>query len=242
MRKAVFLTAYNRIPYLQQTLASWEDVDGQEDWDFIASVEPSPVQQQVVEEFEEFFSKTNFNLAEVRVNEKLEGVLHHPWMCFEGLFGFGRYDFVVRAEDDLVVSNDILEFFSWAAHNYQGDPQVATVHAYSSDDGPINAVRKSEAFSPWLWGTWRNRWRDLIGPTWDHDYSTYNGFPGNQSGWDWNLNTRIFPQYDLRSIVPVTSRANNIGVYGTHGTSDNFERSFSFHFRYPRVQFTESAA
>jgi len=240
MRKAIFLTAYNRIPYLQQTLASWESVRGQEGWDFIASIEPGPMAQQVVEEFEEFASKTTFNTFDIRVNENVEGVLHHPWLCFEGLFGMGRYDFVVRAEDDLVVSNDILEFFSWSAHTYRDDAEVATVHAYTATDGPINSVRRSEAFSPWLWGTWRDRWAGLIGPTWDHDYSTFNGSPGFQSGWDWNLNTRIFPEYNLRSIVPVVSRANNIGLHGVHGTPENFERSDSFHFSFPMVQFTES--
>jgi len=241
MRKALFLTAYNRVPYLQQTLASWEHVRGQEEWDFVASIEPSPIQQQIYEELEEFVAKSKFGTADIRINQNVEGVLHHPWMCFQGLFDFGRYDFVARAEDDLVVADDILEFFSWAAESYKGDPQVATVHAYSQRKGPINAVYKSEAFSPWLWGTWRNRWLDLIGPTWDHDYSTYNDFPGNQSGWDWNLNTRIFPEMDLRSIVPVCSRADNIGVWGVHGTESNFEQSGNFQFHYPPVQFTETA-
>lgn len=240
MRKAIVLTAFNRLPYLQQTLASWEQVRDQEEWDFIASIDPSDITQQIVEEFEEFEAKTNFALFDIRVNREVQGVLHHPWMAFEGLFTFGRYDFVVRAEDDLVVSNDILEFFTWAAHHYRGDDQVATVHAYSITEGPINSVRKSEAFSPWLWGTWRNRWQDLIGPTWDHDYSTFNGTPGFQSGWDWNLNTRIFPEMDLRSVVPLCSRADNIGMHGIHGTPENFEQSDSFHFQYPRVAFTES--
>lgn len=241
MRKAIFLTAWNRMAYLQETLSYWETVRGQEEWDFIASIEPSDITQQVVEEFEEFFSKTHFNTAEVRVNEKVEGVLHHPWMCFEGLFGMGRYDFVVRAEDDLIVSDDILEFFSWAAEAYKGDDQVATVNAFSRETvGTINGVQKHQSFTPWLWGTWKNRWRDLIGPTWDHDYSTYNGAPGVQAGWDWNLDTRIFPKFGFVSVSPLCSRVNNIGVWGVHGTAENFEQASVFQPHYPTLNFVES--
>lgn len=239
MKKAVFLTTYNRLPYLQQVLESWSHVRASEDWDLVAMIEPSPIAGQIVEEFDEF-KRANQHLfrgVEVHVNPRVYGVLHHPWVGFERLLSMKNYDFVVRAEDDLVVSDDILEFFNFASEHYYETEDIATVHAFSTDSGDPASVVESQFFSPWLWGTWRNRWQNLIGPTWDHDYSTFNEFSGNQSGWDWNLNTRIFPKLDLRSARPLVSRANNIGVHGIHGTPDNFVQSESFQAHRPAVTF-----
>lgn len=237
MNNLVFLTAYDRLTYLQQVLYTWDQARGQENWDFVAMIEPSSVTQQVVEEFEEFKDRTNFRNFTIAINPQVYGVLHHPWVGFERFFGLGQYDFVVRAEDDLVVSDDILEYFDWTSNEYKNDPQVATIHAFTHDDGPLNSVVKSTQFSPWVWGTWKDRWQSLLGPTWDHDYSTYNLYPGNQSGWDWNLNSRVFPQNNLRSVAPLRSRSDNIGVNGIHGTAGNFIESGHFNVNYPPQSF-----
>lgn len=225
MRKALFLTAYNRLSYLQQVLHTWESVVGVEEWDMVAMIEPSDLSHQIVEEFEEFSRKTKFRRFSIQVNPQVYGVLHHPWVGFENLFSTnlqGNYDFVVRAEDDIIVSNDVLEYFSWAAKKFKLDPSVATVHAFSEAEGSARDVELISKFSPLMWGTWRDRWQELLSPTWDHDYSTFNLRPGNQSGWDWNINTRLLPRLGLTSVCPVVSRTNNIGVVGTHGTPGNF--------------------
>lgn len=229
MKRALFLTAYNRVAYLQQTLHSWETVRGLKDWHLVVMIEPSVVQDQIQEEVLYFCERLGLTDYQIYVNPERYGVLHHPWVGFERLLGPGVYDFVVRAEDDLVVSDDILEFFEWASEEYRDDPSVATVQAYSEGSGGASEVELLPAFSPWVWGTWRNVWRNLIGPTWDHDYSTFNGSPGHQSGWDWNLNTRIFPNKNLRSVTPRLSRSNNIGVHGIHGTAENFVQALEFH-------------
>ena len=241
MKKAVFLTAYNRLDYLRQTLETWKTVRGQEDWHFVAMIEPYEGGSTVVRMFEDFFQETNWGSYLIHVNPQRYGVLHHPWVGFENLFNndaIGQnYDFVLRAEDDLLVSDDILEFFSWAAETYQDNKQVATVHSFSHGEGDPADVVLSDGFSPWIWGTWQDRWMEYLGPTWDHDYSTFNGHPGNQSGWDWNINTRLFPKMNLRSVVPVVSRSDNIGVFGTHGTAENFVRLPDFQQHQPRVSY-----
>lgn len=222
MKKAIFLTAFDRLPYLQETLYSWDRVRDLHNWHFVAMIEPSPVQEQVRQEFEEFILRSGILDFEIRINPQVYGVLHHPWVGFEQLFS-QNYDFVVRAEDDLVVADDVLEFFNHVAYEFLDEPSVATAQAYSGSLwGDPGDIRLSDDFSPWVWGTWRDRWKNLLGPTWDHDYSTYNGSPGQQAGWDWNINTRIFPEHDLRSAMPLVSRSNNIGVSGVHGTAENF--------------------
>lgn len=234
MRKAVFLTAFNRLPYLQEVLHSWEHVRGLKDWHFVAMIEPSPLAQQIKEEFEEFVARAGLTDFEIHINPQVYGVLHHPWVGFERLLK--DYEFVVRAEDDLIVSEDILEYFNWAAPEFMSDTSVATIHAFSLTDGASNEATVVGHFSPLVWGTWRDRWVDVIGPSWDHDYSTFNGTPGNQSGWDWNLNSRIFPQFNLHAVEPTISRVNNIGIWGVHGTPDNFEPAPHFSGDQPPVQ------
>lgn len=237
MNRAVFLTAYNRPEYLKRTLDSWSRVRGLSEWSFVAVIEPSPFEDQIVDIFKEFQQDSCPHL-QIIVNPQRYGVLHNPWVWFEQLFQ--DHEFVVRAEDDLIVSEDILEFFSWASAIYQNDSDVATVCAFSGFDGDESLVLKHPSFSAWVWGTWKDRWSALIGPTWDHDYSTFTGSPGEKSGWDWNLNVRIFPLHRLVSVIPEQSRVNNIGVYGVHGTSENFVESQSFRYARPPALYRET--
>lgn len=223
MNRALVFTAYNRVSYLQQTLHSWETVRGIRDWDLYIFIEPSPVQEQIKEEFELFVAKLGHQDVHIQINPERYGVLHHPWVVFERLLTSLYYDFAVRAEDDLIVTDDILEYFEWASDFYRQDESVATIHGFSrSSQGDPTQAHKVQRFSPLTWGTWRDRWTDLLSPTWDHDYSTYNGTPGNEAGWDWNITSRLLPQRDLFSVEPEVSRVNNIGVYGTHATPENF--------------------
>jgi hypothetical protein len=229
MKKALFLTAYNRPAYLQQVLHSWETVRGLRDWHFVAMIEPSPFQWQIKEELELFVEKAGLTDYEILINPVRYGVLHHPWVGFTRLLLQRNFDFVVRAEDDLIVSDDILEYFSWAAERYRYDEKVATVQAFTQQQsGNVGEVMTTDDFSPLVWGTWRSWWDNLLGPTWDHDYSTNNGVYGQEAGWDWNINTRIFPAHGLKSIVPGRSRVDNIGQVGTHSDPRDFVQAPTF--------------
>lgn len=233
MKRAMFLTVFDRPEYLIETLASWQKVRGFKDWPLFVRIEPSNRQDEILG----ILAELEHPDLHVNINPTIYGVLHHPWVAFEELFH--RYDFVVRLEDDLIVSEDILEYFEWASTVYESHPRVAAVIGYTKEEGPDDGVILRPDFSPWVWGTWRDRWNKLIGPTWDHDYSTYNGHPGNQSGWDWNLNTRIFPDYGLVAAFPTSSRVQNIGVFGVHGTLENFDTSPSFRPHREPVEYKE---
>jgi hypothetical protein len=103
----------------------------------------------------------------------------------------------------------------------------------SHNEGPREPHKDSlifvtDLFNPLIWGLWKDRWVDVVRDTWDHDYSTYNGTPGNQAGWDWNLNTRVIPNLGLKCSLPLQSRVSHIGVVGTHGRIENFKETPSF--------------
>jgi len=221
-KRAVFLTAYDRPHYFVETLRSWNAARIPKGWDMFVVLEPSPEEGRHFD----IFDAENNTFYPIEVNERIHGVLENPYVWFSKLFK--EYDYVVRAEDDLLVSDDVLEFHDWAATRYQGDPEIGAVTAFTHEDGHPEQVRRSTKFSPWVWGTWRDRWEDLIEPSWDHDYSTYNGSPGNESGWDWNLDTRVFPQNKKLTMVPKASRVQNIGSFGVHARPEFFETTGSF--------------
>lgn len=231
MSTALCITAYNRPDYLRKTLASWSKVCGIENATVYISIDPSEyeVEREVVAVAKEFLRRNGGHYA---INPVRHGVLHHPWVVFDKLFSSG-FDFVIRAEDDLLVSDDTLAYFDWAEPVFRNDADVATIHAYSYDYSTDSSlVHKVPKFNPLVWGTWRDRWYGFMRDTWDHDYSTFNGQPGNQAGWDWHLNTRLYPARGLHGVYPLMSRVDNIGVHGTHSTPENFHTAPSFRSEY----------
>ena len=123
----------------------------------------------------------------------------------------------------------------------RGEQQVGTVHAYSraAAGGRPDALVRAPEFCPWVFGTWRDRWEVLIGPTWDRDYSTWNSSPGFETGFDWNLDTRVFPAHGLVSVSPEVSRVQNIGAVGVHGTPELLETAPSYAPHHPVQDFRE---
>lgn len=233
VNKTLIITGYNRPEMFKSVLESWEKARGQEDWDAVISLDPSESTETHVEYARAFFERTSFASENLVTWDEHMGVLRHPYAIMDACFERGA-DYVVRTEDDLPVADDVLEFHAWAASEFETHLNVGSIHAFALDNpqglGTHDVVQG--AFSPLVWGTWRGIWKDVIAPTWDFDYSTYNGAPGNEAGWDWNLKTRIFPEHRLVALSPAQSRANNIGVWGAHGTPENFEPSHCFQEHY----------
>lgn len=239
-RSAVLLTTFDRPHYLAPVLDAWARVRGLDGWHLRVAVEPSDAREEVLALVDAFVRRTGHPDTEVVLNPTRLGVLENPYVHLDALFGAG-HGFVVRAEDDLVVSDDVLELFAHVAGAYADEPAVATAHAFSAGPvgpGPDELVRE-DAFCPWVWGTWRDRWLDRIGPTWDRDYSTYNGSPGFETGWDWNLNTRVFPAHGLQAVAPAVSRVRNIGEVGEHGTPGDLVPAPTFVPHLPPQRFRE---
>ena len=187
-----------------------------------------------------FVRRTGHPSTEVVLNRTRLGVLENPYAHLDALYAAG-HGFVVRTEDDLLVADDVLELFAQVASTYADERAVATAHAFSAD--PVGAgadeLVLGAQFCPWVWGTWRDRWLDLVGPTWDRDYSTYNGSPGFETGWDWNLDTRVFPAHGLVAVAPRVSRVRNIGEVGEHGTPEDLVPAPSFVAHQARRRYRE---
>jgi hypothetical protein len=129
---AVLLTAFDRPRYLAPVLDAWARVRGLHDWHLRVAVEPSGARDEVLALVRAFVRRTGHDDTEVVLNPTRLGVLENPYAHLDALFRAG-HDFVVRAEDDLVVADDVLELFAHVQATYAGDGSVATAHAFCPD-------------------------------------------------------------------------------------------------------------
>ncbi len=225
MRKAVLFTVFNRVDYLKKTLESWSNVDLIKDYDFCFYVEPSDVFKQITDLIYNFEDKTKINFS-IHYNEKILGTGGNTWRGFTD--SFKKYDFVVLAEDDVIVSKDVLKYFDAAEKMYRDDDEIAVISANTKWDttDPTGVVRE-QGFNGLVWGTWKKYWDNYFGPNWDKDYSS----DLIHNGWDWHLNLRIMPNNNLKNINPLVSRSNHIGIKGMHCDENVFDITQSPSFK-----------
>lgn len=216
----VVVTAYRRPVYLRQVLDSWSRARGVDRVRFTFHVEPSDRKVQVLDAIK----RSGLANVEVVANRERLGVLTNPWSALDQAFQRGA-GFAVLAEDDLLVSTDVVEFLEWAAAEFEQDRETLVVSAHSTLGGiPTGDVVKDQAFAGQVWGTWADRWTSALSPTWDHDYST--GVNGEQAGWDWNIGLRVIPAAGAAQVRPVVSRSQHIGrLDGAHMVPEQFDQS-----------------
>lgn len=229
MKYELVFTAFNRPDYFRKVIDSWNQVRNISDWNVSFHIEPSNMSEIMAD----MAFRLNSNLT-VHNNENRLGVLVNPWNALNTAFEGGA-DFVVIAEDDVLVSQDILEFFEWTSVEYETGHDVLAVNAFSQiGGGKSNQITVDDPkFSPLVWGIWKNRWETHIRDTWDKDYSSGNP-DGSEAGWDWNIN-RIITNNNMLIVKPLQSRSDHIGeMAGTHMTPDLFPTSRGADFEIAR--------
>lgn len=127
-------------------------------------------------------------------------------------------DFVIMIEDDIVISDDALEYIEWAAEKYKDDPSVRSIGLWGHDDGignpgsPVSEkdygmAMRQNYFTCWGWGTWRDRY-DEMNETWT------TGDDSHDTSWDVIVSSHLGERVE---ILPAISRAYNCGEHGgTH--------------------------
>jgi len=201
-----FTVSGHRQKYLRATLDSWAAARGVQDWHLLFALEPCRLFFPVPE-FTAWV-RGAFASAQVSVADSRLGCLRNTRRALREAFASGA-GFAVLAEEDIVVSTDVLEYFRWAAGTYAGEGKVTAVCAHSlhAGSGDQAAVVQASWFSPIVWGTWADRWREFIGPGW-------HASPGNSQSWDDHLRRRINGAGRC-SIFPVRSRSQHRGQTST---------------------------
>jgi Glycosyl transferase family 2 len=124
--------------------------------------------------------------------------------------GFATADYVAHLEEDCVPAPDFLRWHAEQAERFRYDPRVFTVNAWS---GPVghkhNEDHVAPAYSPWGWGTWRDRFEEMRAG-WDFDF------------WDRHLNEVL--RGDRLGVFSAVSLVRNIGRIGTQPEAEWLDR------------------
>lgn len=224
----VVFTVCQRPEYFSKVLDSWKAVRGLDQWRLIFMIEPTDrVREQtaIIDGLRHPNKQLIFNATRL-------GVLVNPFEGLSKAFDTGAH-FTVLAEEDIIVSSDILEFFWSAARYATWDTIAVCAHSKAGEEADPYAIGRTDTFSPWVWGTDVRVWNELLKPTWDKDYSSGEG--GVEAGWDWNIHKRVIPSVGGHVIAPHASRSDNIGQFGgVHQQPHEFSATRSRSFQQER--------
>jgi GNT-I family len=203
----VVFTTNDRPHYMARVLESWRHVRGIEAARLIFSCEPHPPMVDLLK-------TVDFAETLISVNHAQLGVETNPYKAEMLGFTVPGTDFVIQAEEDALVTTDLLEYMAWARDTYAADESVQAVCAYQNTQrGPLDTVFRREWFCACVWGTWRDRW-EAMKDTWPA-----GPIPGGGS-WDWWMINHVMKPAGRVVIEPCQSRSKNIGVAGVHGTHE----------------------
>ena len=195
-----------RQKYLREALDSWARCS--RDSGLASAVRPGAVRANFpVAEFTQWANRT-FASAQVSVADTRLGCLKNTRRAMRLAFASGA-EFAILAEEDLLVSQDVLEYFSWARDTYAAEEKVTVVcgHSLRTEGGGPDVVVRSSWFNPLVWGTWKDRWEGFIDPEW-------GPFEGNMESWDNNLRVKVATS-GRESVFPAYSRSLHIGQTST---------------------------
>ncbi len=228
MNVAVMLTAHRRPAYLHRILSAWQQVEGiGKVAEFRIALDESDREQQMLEVI------GRFPFATVQVNRPRRGVSCNPVDSgTEVLNDHPDVGFLLLAEEDILPSRDVLAWLTWAAETFEGRPDILMACAHQRLDGTDpHLAHLSTDFAPWIWGTWRDRWFNVLCPTWDRAYYTGDCEQPN-CGFDWNIADRIIPRLGMCTVLPDQSRSQNLGQYeGVHADPSAWAGTLRSNFR-----------
>ena len=199
MKPVLAFPVYNRPHYVGPALESWRAVRGIGDTYMVYRLEPGypDMVDLVARERPEAAGLLTVNDHQLGNDQNMLAAVTDGFATGAG--------FVVAAEDDVVVSHDLLEYMLAMAAQYEHDRTVLAITAWQGEEpGPLDEVQRT----PWFyggacWGMWRDRW-DMV----------KDGWPPSGVGYDGYL-WRLAQAGGLSVIQPAATRCKNIGEVGT---------------------------
>ena len=205
MRPVVTFTTSTRLDYAARTLASWRNVRGVGDALLVFSCEPCQPMVDLV-------AAVDFAETLIEVNERTLGNESNSRRALAMGFACVAEEpdaFVIQAEDDVLVTQDTLEYLAWAAGAYAADESVLTISGFQNAvrGGPAGVFRR-QWFAACVWGMWRRSW-DVVKDSWPMGPTPHS--------WDWYLCEEM-KRTGTVAIEPCVTRGQHIGVTGAHGS------------------------
>jgi hypothetical protein len=222
-KRAISLITFQRENYLKETLESWRNARGIENYDFYIFIDRSENLQNILDVANNFKKTSLFNVY-ITVNKiGQQGNWRNSFNAINSIIN--RYEFVILAEDDVIVSNDSLEYFDYLIPIYQDSEDIISISANYVNDNAFNdnSVFVINGFSGLVWGTWPKWWNKILKTAWSIP-------PENGIAWDEVANL-IVRGYDLRSVVPAVSRSQHIGKTGYYSDPEIYKTSYAKRFK-----------
>jgi len=214
MKINIAISAYNRPEYLQRCIAALYKAKGfdKEKYNIFCAMDcndDGSFSNDVLDVFFWFRLVPDIAKKKQGCNYTVKKALDMAWE--------DSPDFVLMLEDDIIISDDALIYIEWAAQKYKDDPSVRTIGLWGHDNGyelgtPLSErehgkVMRQNYFTCWGWGTWRDRWEEMLA-TWT------TGNDSHETSWDVIASSHLG---DRVEILPSISRAYNCGEHGgTH--------------------------
>jgi hypothetical protein len=241
---AVMITACSRPDYLTKTLRSWREargIMGTHSFTVALGGNSQAEPAATVPGMRGTIRGSGIVTDTYRDRRPGAGLHYAIWDAANYVFNaYQDVDFLIFGEEDIVVGQDVFEYFDWARDRFGGDPRVLLACAHNRGGQGWDAHRPAEDadedeqtvalehyFNAWVWGTWRDRWMDTLRRHWElgPNHGVRHG------GYDWNVQNRFMGSGAFYAAVPAASRTQNIGrtrgVYATE-TSWRFSQSKSF--------------
>ena len=243
---ALLISAWRTPRYLRRTLASWAKVHGAADLRSVTIAlgrsEREDDQREVIAAMEPVGCGVTIRpdspaaTASPGMHRALGEAIGAAFDADPGL------EFLVCGEEDIVVGDDVLALLDWERQLRIDHPRILVCEAHSAlgqgwhpvgakddPDADPAVVRLVSTFHPWVFATWRDRWKEVIEPEWDWECNS--GPRADQHGYDWQLN-RIIQRDGYVAAAPDASRSQNIGRYeGVYANPANFGLTQSLNFR-----------
>lgn len=233
--KTISISLYNRADYTKQVLDALLECSGIEDYFVLIKAEPAKTENRKLKKEIEDTIKVAKDFKhpnkKIIINETLLGCSKNIYSSIDYCFKNTDTNFHIHLEDDIVPSKDCLRFFEWSSNYYKDTKNIAVVTSYHKNKTIIsniknikpysNLTQKHIWFTPWGWGTWRDRWLNTLSHKL-YDLITDRLIP--YSSWDTHMND-IIKKENLFQIYPLVSRTQNIGALnGVHCPSPKFHK------------------
>ena len=193
-----FTVSGQRPHYLARTLESWQRVRGQIKYLFVAEPGSNRRTLDLIEPLGEIITTP----ARPDSSPPLFRATLPTRTALEA--GQARDGYTVLAEEDFLVSADVIEYMSWARDTYRDDPSVTavcTTHGFTRPDAQPADVERGKGFRAGVWATWSDR-------------SLACWAESGRLPWDLQLRDQIRAE-EKYALFPVQARSTHIGETST---------------------------
>lgn len=241
---ALLITACRRPDCLRRTLGSWIAAPRIEYLRLVAvalgASHRYDDQMDVIREAEAVLDRKITVIPDSPEAQASPGMHRALGEAIDHVFDAFRPEFTICGEEDVIVSDDILSYMSWAqdryddgtlcicAHNRGGAGWDGLTALREDQDADQAAVRRLRYFNPWVWCISYGQWKAVARPVWDWDGDSGGS---DDSGYDWNMQ-RLAAVGPWLNLVPDAARSQTIGEWGgVYSTPDIFPLQQSRSFR-----------